>query len=584
MYETHFGLREAPFSIAPNPHYLYMSSRHREAMAHLLYGIREGGGFVQLTGEVGTGKTTLCRQLLAELPADVDVALILNPRIDELELMQSICDELRIDYPEKPTLKGLLDALNRYLLAAHGRGRNTVLIIDEAQNLEPGVLEQVRLLTNLETTRKKLLQIILIGQGELRDALRRRELRQLSQRITARYHLEPLGRREVGEYVAHRLARAGCERRLFTGPALRRLHALSRGVPRLVNVLCDRALLGAWSRGADRVNRATMTTAGRELSGTAPRRWPRWVAAGLLLAALAGPAAYTFGWLPEPVDRELRHWMPTWVPRWHDGAVARAAASGWLAHWLPGAHAAPEPQVGPAVSVEPPSRRSLPAAKTAPVRLSQLEQMSAEAAASHLRAHAGGPGSRVAALRELARAWALEDSSVFDCVGVGEFGLSCLRAPGGWDQLAALDRPAVVELGDDGVAGYAVLRYLVDEQAVLRAGGIDFVLTRRDFETLWRGSAVVFWRRPPLASVPVDETSPAEDILWLRRALNLEGANHGGGTLARVDRAEFDAEMLAALHGLQRRSGLPQRDQAAEEELIVLSSRLGYEFHPSLVY
>ena len=220
MYESYFGFTELPFSIAPNPAYLFMSSHHREAMAHLLFGVREGGGFVQLTGEVGTGKTTLCRRLLSELPDNVDVALILNPRINELELMQSVCDELRINYESSATVKNLLDHLNSYLLDAHAKGRNTVLIIDEAQNLSFDVLEQVRLLTNLETSQKKLLQIILVGQTELREMLSQKSLRQLSQRITARYHLKPLDRRDLREYLVFRLKQSGCERFLFTRSAV----------------------------------------------------------------------------------------------------------------------------------------------------------------------------------------------------------------------------------------------------------------------------------------------------------------------------------------------------------------------------
>src|SRR5918911_3603598 len=233
MYTNYFSLKEAPFSIAPDPRYLFMSERHREALAHLLYGIGEGGGFVQLTGEVGTGKTTLCRCLLEQVPPHVDVALILNPRLTALELLAAVCDELRIPYPAETTsTKTLVDLLYRYLLDAHGRGRRTVLIIDEAQDLSIDVLEQVRLLTNLETTREKLLQIILIGQPELIDLLARDDLRQLAQRVTARYHLQPFSEVEARGYVRHRLKVAGQTRAIFTDAALRRLHLDTGGVPR----------------------------------------------------------------------------------------------------------------------------------------------------------------------------------------------------------------------------------------------------------------------------------------------------------------------------------------------------------------
>ena len=256
MYLKHFNLTERPFSITPDPRFLYMSARHREALAHLLYGLGEGGGFVQLTGEVGTGKTTICRCLLEQVPDNVDLALVLNPKVTAAELIATVCDELGIEYPAGTTsIKTLTDLLNRYLLDAYARGRRTVLLIDEAQNLSADVLEQVRLLTNLETAKQKLLQIILIGQPELRDLLSREDLRQLAQRITGRYHLEPLSRDETAQYIEHRLRVAGALGEVFDSSAKREVFRLTEGVPRLINVICDRALLGAYSRETRRVSR-----------------------------------------------------------------------------------------------------------------------------------------------------------------------------------------------------------------------------------------------------------------------------------------------------------------------------------------
>jgi general secretion pathway protein A len=268
MYVEHFGLAELPFSLTPDPRYVYMSERHREALAHLIYGINQGDGFVQLTGEVGTGKTTMCRCLLEQLPPDVDVALIFNPRLTSHELLAAVCDELRVAYPAgTDSVKLLVDSLYRHLLGAHARGRRTVLIIDEAQNLSVDVLEQVRLLTNLETARDKLLQIILIGQTELAALLERPELRQLAQRVTARYHLRPFSQDETRAYIVHRLGVAGRTRMLFSPWALREVHRLSRGVPRLINVICDRALLGAYATSRSWVDVHTVRRAAREVRG-----------------------------------------------------------------------------------------------------------------------------------------------------------------------------------------------------------------------------------------------------------------------------------------------------------------------------
>lgn len=269
MYTNFFGLHEKPFSITPDPRYLFMSERHGEALAHLVYGVTESGGFVQLTGEVGTGKTTLVRSLLLNrMPDNADVAVVLNPQITAHEFLLTICEELGIDVPEqKDSIKALTDALNHHLLNAHADGRRTILVVDEAQNLAPAVLEQVRLLTNLETAKQKLLQIILIGQPELRELLDRNDLRQLAQRITGRYHLEPLTRDETAQYIEHRLRVAGALGEVIDNAARKEVFRLSGGVPRLINVICDRALLGAYSLESRIITRRLIKRAAAEVSG-----------------------------------------------------------------------------------------------------------------------------------------------------------------------------------------------------------------------------------------------------------------------------------------------------------------------------
>ncbi len=301
MYLTFFGLNEKPFAITPDPRYLYLSERHAEALAHLLYGINEAGGFVQLTGEVGTGKTTIVRSLLAQTPKNAEIALILNPRMTAPEFLLTICEELGIGVPDAAcgSLKDLVDILSDYLLRAHARGKRVVLVVDEAQNLSPDVLEQVRLLTNLETNTQKLLQIILIGQPELRELLSRNELRQLAQRITGRYHLNPLSHDETVAYVRHRLRVAGATSDIFAPAALNEAFRLSHGVPRVINVICDRALLGAYSLDRHRVTTNLVRAAAAEVFGR--RCTPHWLPWALTagIAALLGIATVTL-WNLQP--------------------------------------------------------------------------------------------------------------------------------------------------------------------------------------------------------------------------------------------------------------------------------------------
>lgn len=268
MYLNYFGLSDNPFSIAPNPDYLFMSPRHREALAHLTFGLRESGGFVMLTGEVGTGKTTVSRKLMQQLPVNTQVAMILNPTLSALELLATVCDELGVDYDDdKASLKYFTDKILSHLAANHERGTNTVLIIDEAQHLLPEVLEQLRLLTNLETNREKLLKVVLIGQPELQHLLKRNELRQLAQRITARYHLLPLSGSEVKEYIAHRLSVAGGDKRLFSAGALQAVYQITGGIPRVINLLCDRALTLAFTTQRPQVPRYLLLAAAGQILG-----------------------------------------------------------------------------------------------------------------------------------------------------------------------------------------------------------------------------------------------------------------------------------------------------------------------------
>jgi len=268
MYKGYFGLKESPFSIAPNPRFLFMSERHKEALAHLSYGLGETGGFALLTGEVGTGKTTISRRLMEQLPENTQAAFILNPTLSSQELLATVCDELKIRYRKTgATLKTLTDKIHEKLNKNHQAKLNTLLIIDEAQHLAPDVLEQLRLLTNLETDTKKLLQVILIGQPELKQLLQRRDLRQLAQRITARYHLMPLTKVEVAHYIQHRLSVAQCERMLFENGAVAEIHRISQGIPRIINLLCERSLTNAYCSNNALVTKKIVLQSAQEALG-----------------------------------------------------------------------------------------------------------------------------------------------------------------------------------------------------------------------------------------------------------------------------------------------------------------------------
>ncbi len=485
MYLSHFGLREPPFSITPDPRFLYMSARHREALAHLVYGVGEHGGFVQLTGEVGTGKTSVCRCLLEQLPPHVDVALVLNPRLSPVELLAVVCDELRIAYPAgPPSPKDLVDRLYAHLLEAHGRGRRTVLIIDEAQNLAAEVLEEVRLLTNLETTSQKLLQVILIGQPELAAMLEQPKLRQLAQRVTARYHLEPLSPAETWAYVRHRLTVAGRADPLFPEAALRALYRQSYGIPRVINAIADRALLGAYTEGRARVGARTVRRAADEVLGRPVGWWWRWRrrAAVAALVATIGGAGLVFlapGELGREGARRQGHTPEPSGPAL--ASMARAASD-------PAPAGAPEPRAEP--------------------RLAEVLRDPALAAAK---------GDALATLLGL---WGVRTAAgPPECRGPAPGALECLAGVGTWRKLRRLDLPVALELvGPDGERRYATVTRLTPSEATLHFGDRVVTAPLSEVELFWDGAFIVLWRPPP-GTLPVrlGARGPAAD--WLRERL-----------------------------------------------------------------
>jgi len=496
MYTSFFGLQEKPFAITPDPRYLYLSERHAEALAHLMYGINEAGGFIQLTGEVGTGKTTVIRSLLEQLPGHADVALILNPRVTPAEFLLTICEELHIHVPDsgRGSTKTLMDLLGRHLLDTHARGRRVVLIVDEAQNLSTETLEQVRLLTNLETATTKLLQIILIGQPELRALLDQPDLRQLAQRITGRYHLDPLSAEESAGYVKHRMRVAGATAEVFTPSALREIHRLSGGIPRVINVICDRALLGAFTQEDHRAGAALVRQAASEVYGRpVPAPWLKWTTAAAVAAAVAlvGVGAWMYvGSRPQTTADEM-------------AAKANVAPAG--AATAPGAPAGTAPAAASPAAAEP---QAVPAVETVP-----LDQL--------LVRH-GNDTTTEAALGKLFALW----GAVYDpakgrgCDQATRQGLECLFQKGSWAQLHALNRPAVLTLTDDlGRSHQVVLTGLDDEHARIDLGGEQREVSISAVSRYWFGDFLLLWRPPLAVAKALTPGMRGEDVRWLRDSL-----------------------------------------------------------------
>ncbi len=538
MYTKFFGLTEKPFAITPDPRYLFMSEQHSEALAHLIYGISESGGFIQLTGEVGTGKTTLVRKVLGRLPAEVDVALILNPQLTALEFLIAICEELSTPPPEdRSSAKSLVDTLTRHLLAAHARGRRTILLVDEAQNLSPDVLEQLRLLTNLETTKQKLLQIILIAQPELRDILARDNLRQLAQRVTGRYHLEPLSREESGQYIDHRLKVAGALGEVFDDASKQEVFNLSGGVPRIINVICDRAMLGAYSRETRKIGKKLVERAAAEVSGQK-------FAAGL-----------------------MRWAMP----------VLGLAGAGIIALgiWSILRQQDTEPQEVLSVPLE--------------TRVSDDR-------------NSGGPTTEAAVLEDaLIDATAFTDTNsamatLFDLCGV-EYqagngtacsqaeaaGLSCLFQRGSWTGIRQLDRPVVLTLSDrNGNTHQPVLVSLKGANGELAFGENRTTHSIEEISTLWFGEYLLIWRPPNGDAKAIKPGMRDENVRWLRQSLAAIDTDYDSKPSTASDLDYFDEDLEHRLKDFQRQHRLKVDGLAGQQTQIIINSSLALDGIPRL--
>lgn len=557
MYLEHFNLSERPFSITPDPRFLYMSARHREALAHLLYGLGDGGGFVQLTGEVGTGKTTICRCLLEQIPENVDLAVVLNPKVTAIELIATVCDELGVGYDaDNVSIKLLTDVLNRYLLDAYARGRHTVLIIDEAQNLSTDVLEQVRLLTNLETATQKLLQIILIGQPELRTLLGREDMRQLAQRVTARYHLEPISRDETSAYIRHRLQICGSSQAIFNKRAVDKIQQLSGGIPRLINVLSDRSMLGAYVEGKTQVDVKVVKKAASEVLAVDSDEKIRRSWLPLLLGVLSILLLIAVAGVYQPWKRPGSTTQPVVGIEKEPASVSAAENTAAVA----AAADLPQPRAVIAAAVEE------------EVQPQSLASLLTAADSSYYRS----------AWTELFALWSVvlpQSVNPDFCDFAKRYGLLCLEEQGNWNTLRQFDRPAILTLvAANGERVPVVLQHLDDSVAEVLIGEGLYRLPIEQVEQSWYGDFTLLLQAPPGGRLflRVGDRDPV--VSWIRGQLEIAQ----GVIIPAQDPLKFDYALQREILAFQRERGLVADGVVGKYTMIHLNTASGRDGVPLL--
>jgi len=501
MYLEHFGLKELPFSISPDPRYLYMSERHREALAHLIFGLNSDGAFILLTGDVGTGKTTISRCLLEQIPDNTHIALVLNPKVSALELLATICDELRIDCPDSnQSIKTYVDYINQFLLASHAQACKTVILIEEAQNLDLDVLEQLRLLTNLETNERKLLQIILLGQPELLDVLEKPELSQLAQRITARYHLTPLNEKELTHYIGHRLSVAGCRQPLLPLQTTKRLYQITKGVPRLINVICDRALLGCYVQNKYQVDRKTLENAAKEVLGEKRASTKAvnstvnpWFVSTVLVSLMFIVMSVLF--YQENNSEELQ----VEIDKVSEKQIEEVKAiTGMVIEAEPVEVISKEKELKETTTVEVVSI-------TWPDEITRLRTNSI-------------------AFQDLFSHWDIEylpQKNGTPCFFAQTKTLSCLHGLGGINKLRDINRPAVIKLIDEKEqVYYATLTGLGKQLATLELASVKQTWTMDKLNRHWNGEFTILWHQPPGYLESIRPGHKGEDVIWLTQTIN----------------------------------------------------------------
>jgi general secretion pathway protein A len=566
MYNKFFGFKESPFSIAPDPRYLYMTAQHREALAHLVYGLNSEGGCILLTGEVGTGKTTICRCLLEQIPDQSNVALVLNPKVSEIELLETICDELKIPYPESDnSVKTYTDRIYRFLIESNRKNEKTVLIIDEAQNLDSKVLEQLRLLTNLETHERKLLQIIILGQPELLDILAKTEMRQLAQRITARFHLRPLTGSEIKAYISHRLAVAGQNIQLFPENSIKLLFRLSNGIPRLINIICDRALLGAYVENQYAVSPTIIKKAAKEVFGELKnveksQRKKQWLypAAAVSLVAVVAMAILFF--LTQPAGNifnrpeagfiaDIKNELPALITEDSStSAVTETAAT----EASSGNETATAESITPVLDNDVTIKRQedFKTQQAAPVSTNNTEYDNIEQILNDAN------NDQAAAFQQLFKTWNRTynaQSKITACKQAEKFSLSCLYRNGNLNSLKKHNRPAVLTLvNDQGESRYITIASLNDSTATILAHDSTYTVKLSDLDRCWYGQFTLLWQKPEHYSSPVTPGDSGYMVNWLYSQL----AKIDNDSSADMIISSYDDYLIAKVKALQLQQGL----------------------------
>ncbi|WP_305814359.1 ExeA family protein [Photobacterium leiognathi] len=544
MYQDFFGITEAPFSIVPSARFLYLSERHREALTHMLSGLTDGGGFGLLTGEVGTGKTTVLRAMISRLPHQTQVAVILNPALSAHDLLAAICDELGLSYESDASFKQLTDIIYRHLMANHAEGRQTLLLVDEAQHLMPDVLEQLRLLTNLETDSRKLLKVVLIGQPELQQLLQQERLRQLAQRITSRYHLLPLTETEVSEYIHYRLTAVDCLYPVFDASSIKYIAKQTQGIPRLINLVCDKSMQLACQAGTHQVSKSMAVQACEDILS--------WQVPATASSSRAGGS-----------QRHPSLWLPWGVAV----AVCSALAVGAWHYW-------PLPVAPKAAPIEPNQSlyavANLSAVETPPSLSAMPVVSTKEATLSRLAKAIDGSRKERTAMQNLYRLWGFDTAlNQATCATSSRISLACFNGKTTLAKLGLINRPVVVTLEDGAKKPfYAVVYAITDDRIELLLGKDRISVSPKWFEARWNGQFSLLWR-PPLGdktSIRFGQNGPR--VAWLDQQLNdFLGENS-------PRKGYFDQSVLDKLRRFQRSQDLTADGIAGPMTLMVLDSAM----------